>query len=132
MKIAVSSMGNSLDSQVDPRFGRCQVVLVVDTETLKVEPISNMNVGAAHGAGVGAAQMVALKGVKALLTGSVGPNAYSALEAAGIKVYTGVSGTILEAVNKFVKGELPQTAGPTVGGHYGMGGGRGGGQRGRR
>lgn len=94
MKVAVSSSGNSLDSCVDARFGRCQVILVVDTEALTVEPLSNTGVGAAHGAGVAAAQTVASKGVKAVLTGSVGPNAYSALEAAGIKVYTGVSGTV--------------------------------------
>ncbi len=45
MRIAVSSTGNSLDSQVDPRFGRCQIVLVVDTETLKVEALSNTSIG---------------------------------------------------------------------------------------
>jgi predicted Fe-Mo cluster-binding NifX family protein len=134
MKIAVSSMSTSLDGQVDPRFGRCPIILVVDTETLAVEALSNTSVEAAHGAGIGAAQMIASKGVKALLTGSVGPNAYSALTAAGIKVCTGVSGTVRDAVDKYKRGDLPQTSEPTVGGHHGMGegGGRGGGQgRGR-
>jgi predicted Fe-Mo cluster-binding NifX family protein len=103
--------------------------LVVDTETLAVKALSNTSVEAAHGAGIGAAQMIASEGVKALLTGSVGPNAYSALSAAGIEVYTGVSGTVKEAVEKLVKGELTRTTAPTVDGHHGLGGGRGGGGR---
>jgi predicted Fe-Mo cluster-binding NifX family protein len=127
MKVAVSSTGNSLDSQVDPRFGRCQVILVVDTETLKVEALSNTSVGVAHGAGVGAAQVVASKGINAVITGSVGPNAYSALNAAGVKIYTGVNGTVRDAVERLRKGDLIEIAGPTVGGHHGMGGLRGGG-----
>ena len=133
MKVAVSSTGYNLDSQLDPRFGRCQVILIVDTDTLVVEPLSNTNISVDHGAGVGAAQMVASNGVKVVLTGSVGPNAYNALEAAGIKIYTGVTGTVREAVDRFNRGELSPTTGPNVGGHHGMGGGRGGGQgRGRR
>jgi len=133
MRVAVSSTGNSLDSQVDPRFGRCQVILVVDTETLKVEALSNASIGVAHGAGVGAAQVVASKGINAVITGSVGPNAFSALNAAGIKVYTGVNGTVRDAVERLNRGEITETAGPTVGGHHGMGGLRGGGRgRGNR
>jgi len=103
---------------------------VVDTETLKVETLSNASVGLAHGAGVGAAQVVASKGINAVITGSVGPNAYSALSAAGIKVYTGVNGTVRDAVERLRRGEITETAGPTVGGHHGMGG-SGGGGRGR-
>jgi predicted Fe-Mo cluster-binding NifX family protein len=131
VKIAVSSLGTSLDSQVDPRFGRCQHVLLVDSDTMEFESISNSSVESPHGAGIGAAQLIASRGAKALLTGSVGPNAYSALTAAGIKVYTGISGSVREAVERLIKGELPQTTEPTVGGHHGMGFGAGQG-RGRR
>jgi len=128
MKVAVSSTGNSLDSSVDPRFGRCPVILIVDTETLKVEALSNTSIELAHGAGIGAAQAVASKGINAVITGSVGPNAYSALNAAGIKVYTGFNGTVRDAVERLRKGELSDTTGPTVGGHHGQGGSRGGGR----
>jgi predicted Fe-Mo cluster-binding NifX family protein len=133
MRVAVSSTGNSLDSQVDPRFGRCQVILVVDTETLNVEALSNASIGVAHGAGVGAAQVVASKGIDAVITGSVGPNAFRALNAASIKIYTGVNGTVRDAVERLNRGEITETAGPTVGGHHGMGGLRVGGRgRGNR
>jgi predicted Fe-Mo cluster-binding NifX family protein len=133
VKVAVSSTGGSLDSAVDPRFGRCGVFLVVDTETMKHQAVPNSSIGAAHGAGIGAAQAVAQLGVKAVITGQVGPNAHMALSQAGITVYTGASGTVKTAVEQFKSGALRTAASPTVGGHFGQGGGRGMGQgRGRR
>ena len=132
MKVAVSTSGQDLSGMVDPRFGRCPYFLIVDTETMAVETVPNGAVGTAHGAGIQAAQLVASKGVKAVLTGNVGPNAYSALSASGITVLTGVSGTVTEAVERFKRGELSTTSSPTVGGHFGTGGrggGRGGGRR---
>lgn len=133
MKVAVSSTGGSLDSAVDPRFGRCSVFLVVDTETMKYQAVPNSSIGAAHGAGIGAAQSVAQHGVKAVLTGHVGPNAHMALSQAGISVYTGAAGTVEEAVKQFKSGALREAASPTVGGHFGQRGGRRMGQgRGKR
>lgn len=126
MKVAVSASGQDLSGMVDPRFGRCPYFLVVDIETKIVEAIPNGGVGSAHGAGIQAAQLVASLGVKAVLTGNVGPNAYSALSASGISVLTGVSGTAAEAVERFKRGELDAASSPTVGGHFGTGG-RGGG-----
>ena len=133
MKVAVSSTGGSLDSAVDPRFGRCSVFLIVDTETMNYRAVPNSSTGSAHGAGIGAAQGVAQQGVKAVLTGHVGPNAHMALSQAGISVYTGAAGTVEAAVNQFKSGTLKMAESPTVGGHFGQGGGRGMRQgRGRR
>lgn len=132
MKVAVSTSGQDLSGMVDPRFGRCQYFLIIDTETMVVETVPNGAVGTAHGAGIQAAQLVASTGVKAVLTGNVGPNAYGALSASGITVLTGVSGTVAEALERFKRGELSTTSSPTVGGHFGTGGrggGRGGGRR---
>ncbi len=132
MKIAVSSSGNDLSSSVDPHFGRCPRFIIVETETMEFEIVPNTAVGSAHGAGIAAAQLVASKGVKAVLTGNVGPNAYSALSSSGIQVVTGVTGAVREAVKRFNSGEFKSTGGPTVGGHFGSGGkggGRGGGRR---
>ena len=137
MKIAVSAAGESLDAQIDPRFGRCPYFVIVDSETMKFEAIANTASGAMSGAGIQAAQLVANKGVQAVLTGSVGPNAFQALSSAGISVITGVFGTVREAVEKFKSGQLQKTTAPTtpmgfgMGGGYGMGMGRGrGGGRG--
>ena len=132
MKVAVTSTGNDLASEVSPQFGRCPQYLVVDTETMEFEVVQNTAVGSAHGAGIAAAQLVASKGVKVVLTGNVGPNAYSALTASGIKIVTGVSGTVGDAVKRFNSGDYQSSGGPSVGGHFGTGGrggGRGGGRR---
>jgi predicted Fe-Mo cluster-binding NifX family protein len=125
MKIAVSSTGNTVDSTVDPRFGRCGTFMIVDTETMEAESIMNDSLSAAHGAGIGAAQKVASLGVKAVITGHVGPNAHMALSGAGVEIYTVQQGTVKEAVNLLNNGELSKVSSPTVGGHFGQGRGRG-------
>jgi predicted Fe-Mo cluster-binding NifX family protein len=121
MKIAVSSTGETLDVPVDPRFGRCMTFLIVDTDTMKAEPVTNSSVNSAHGAGIGAAQKVASLGVKAVITGHVGPNAHMALSGAGVDIYTIPQGTVREAVERFKKGELSKVSSPTFGGHFGHG-----------
>jgi predicted Fe-Mo cluster-binding NifX family protein len=127
MRICVSASANSLDASVDPRFGRCPYFIIVDSETMQFEAVPNPASGAMGGAGIQAAQIIASKGAKAVITGNVGPNAFQALSAAGIKIITGAYGTVREVVEKYRRGELKETSSPTVGGHFGMGmgGGRG-------
>jgi len=125
LKVAVSATGPSLDASVDPRFGRCSYFVIVDVETMQFEAIPNSAQYAGGGAGIQAAQTVASKGVKAVLTGNVGPNAYQALSAAGIQIITGAYGTVREAVMKYKQGELSGASTPTAPMHYGMGGGYG-------
>jgi len=125
LKVCVTSSGNNLDAQLDPRFGRCAYLVIVDSETLQFEAIPNSASGATGGAGIQAAQTIANKGAKVLVTGNVGPNAFQALSAAGIEIITGASGTVRDAVEKFRKGEFRKTDAPTVGDHFGAGRGRG-------
>lgn len=131
MKIAVSANGETLDSQVDQRFGRCPYFLIVDSETSSFEVMTNEAANAMGGAGIQAAQSIAKKGVAVVITGNVGPNAFQTLSAAGIEIAVGASGTIRETIDKFKRGELNKTGAPTVRGHFGIGQGRGRGQ-GRR
>jgi predicted Fe-Mo cluster-binding NifX family protein len=125
MKICVTATANSLDAQIDPRFGRCSHLVIVDSETMQFEAISNMASGATGGAGIQAAQTIADKGVKLLVTGNIGPNAFQALSAAGIDIVTGAFGTVRDVIEKYKKGELGKTGAPTVRGHFGIGRGRG-------
>jgi predicted Fe-Mo cluster-binding NifX family protein len=133
MKICVTAAADGLDAQLDPRFGRCPYFVIVESETMKFETIANNASGAMGGAGIQAAQTVASKGVKVLITGNVGPNAFQALSAAGIKIVTGAFGTVREVVERYKGGELTgETGAPTVRGHFGMGMGRESGRRRRQ
>jgi len=120
MKICVTAQGKTLDDQVDPRFGRCQFFIVVDTNTLDFEAIENQSAQFSGGAGIQSGQLMASKGVKAVLTGNVGPNAFQTLTAGGIKIYTGLSGKIRDAVEKYKGGSLKPTENPNVGSKFGM------------
>ena len=131
MKICVTSTGDTLDSDVDPRFGRCRYFLILDTDTMKFKSISNESAITSGGAGIQAAQTIAKAGVEVVITGNMGPNAFQTLSAAGITVFTGVNGNIKEAVEKYKKGEMKKTLAPSVGSHFGMGRSGGGFGRGR-
>ena len=129
MKIAISATGPTLDAEVDPRFGRCQYFIIADPETMEFEALDNSNAMAAGGASISTGQMIAGKGVEAVLTGNCSPNAYRVLSAAGIQVITGVSGKIRDAVQGYKSDKFQSIPQPTVSTHFGMGMGKGGGRR---
>ncbi len=120
MKIAVSAVGQNLDAQVDPRFGRCQNFIIVDTDTMEFEAVVNDSAGASGGAGIAAAQSIAGKGVEAMLTGNCGPNAFGVFNSAGIKVITGAAGTVKEAIDSYKAGKLQAISQPNANAHSGM------------
>ena len=113
-KIAITSEGPSLDDQIDPRFGRAAGFVVVDLETMDTQYIDNgQSQVMAQGAGIQAAELIARAGVSCLLTGYVGPKAFKALAAVGIKVGQNLEGlTVRQAVERFQGGqvEMAQTA----------------------
>ena len=121
MKIAVSATATDLSAQVDPRFGRCRYFIIVDPDSMEFESIENSSVMAGGGAGVATAQLIVGKEVEAVLTGNCGPNAFSVLEAAKIKVMTGVSGNVREAVGSYKAGGLNAASQANVSPHSGMG-----------
>lgn len=119
MKIAITSKGADLDSEVDPRFGRAAYILVVDSETLDFEALNNKsNVNALKGAGIQAASMISDKGAEVLLTGFCGPNAFKTLKAANISVANDASGTVRDAVKDYLEGKLVVSDSPNVEGHW--------------
>lgn len=134
MTIAVTASGPELSDQVDPRFGRSPYFLFVDPDSMEFEAVENPNAGEAGGAGIQSAGMVSDKGAEALLTGTCGPNAFKALQAAGVKVVFGASGPVQQAIQRYNAGELqPSTqpdVPPDVAAGPGAGRGRGGPGRG--
>ncbi len=121
MKIAISSTGTVLESSVDPRFGRCPYYIIYDTESGDFEAIENKSSLATGGAGIQAAQSISDMKVEAVITGNIGPNAFRVLSTASIKIYSGVTDSIKNAIEKFKNGEYEETTGPDVGSHFGMG-----------
>ena len=93
-----------MSALVSEQFGRCAYFIIVDSETMKWEPIFNQAAGMMGGAGPEAARLISSRGVEVVLTGSVGPNAEPALKSAGIKIVTGISGTLTvkQAVEQYL------------------------------
>lgn len=120
MKIAVSATGNTMESQMDQRFGRAASFIVVDAQTMEYEVINNTAAASSGGAGISAAQLVADKDAEAVITGNVGPNAMNVLKAAKIEIYKGRAASVKENVELFIKGELEKIH-TNVPAHFGMG-----------
>jgi len=110
MKIAVASLGNTLESTVSPGFGRAPFFVFVDVENGEIkgwETIENPGYMAPRGAGIAAANAVVGRGAKAVVAGNFGPNAYTLLSQAGLAIYASPPIPVKEAAVKAEKGELP-------------------------
>lgn len=118
MKVAVTATGSDLDSMVDERFGRCRYFIFIDPETEEFEAVENIYMGDAHGAGVQVAQFIIDKGISALITVNVGPNAMRVLKESGIEVYAASSMSVKEAVENYVHGKLTKVFSPTTPPHH--------------
>ena len=119
MKIVVTSQGEDINSQVDPRFGRAKLFIVVDPQTDEFSVHDNtQNLNLAQGAGIQAGRTVVELGAVAVITGNVGPKAFATLQAANVAVYPGASGTVKEAVEQFKAGRLRRADEANVAGHW--------------
>jgi predicted Fe-Mo cluster-binding NifX family protein len=124
MRIVVTSSGADLDAPASPVFGRCPTFVLVDTETMAFEALENPAIAAAGGAGVRAAQFIVGKGVQAVVTGNVGPNAFQVLQSAAIPIYLFDGGTVRQAAEAHQAGKLPTAGSATAPEHAGMRGRR--------
>ena len=120
MKVAISSSGKNLDAQIDPRFGRCEYFVIVETDDMSFEVFANEGMAVSGGAGIQAAMFVVSKGAKVVITGNIGPNAVSTFSAEGLEVITGQSGTVRKAVDDYNLGKLSATNAANVSKHHGM------------
>ncbi|HDD36834.1 MAG TPA: dinitrogenase iron-molybdenum cofactor [Archaeoglobus veneficus] len=111
MKIAASTNVGGLDDKITPMFGRAPTFTIVDVkngEITAIETVKNTAAVRGGGAGIAASQTLADKGVEVLLTGNVGPNAISVLNAANIKIYRADGLVVEDAVKKYLNGELEE------------------------
>ncbi len=106
MKVCITAETESIEGNMDSRFGRAPFLIVFDTDQEHVDVFKNPSLSQSGGAGGHTAQFLDSKDVKTVLTGHVGPNAVTALKAAGISVATGVTGTVKSVWGRFKSGEL--------------------------
>jgi predicted Fe-Mo cluster-binding NifX family protein len=125
VKIVVTANGTDLDAPASPVFGRCPVYVFVDTETMHFEAIGNPERDTLRGAGFEAAEFVVERGAQAVVTGNVGPNAFSVFQSSGVPVYLSGRGTVREAVEAYETGRLQPVEGANVPTHSGTSGGIG-------
>ena len=119
MRIAITSQGEDLNSEVDSRFGRASKFLLVDTKSMAFEVIENLQSrDLPQGAGIQAAQNIIQHNPDAVLTGYCGPKAFKVLQAAGVKVVVGVRGKIEDAVQAYLEGRYQPAKQPNVEGHW--------------
>jgi predicted Fe-Mo cluster-binding NifX family protein len=119
MKIAFTAKENTLDSQIDERFGRARYFLIYDLEKEDYDFIENKQaLDSPSGAGIQAAQIILDQGVSALVTGHCGPKAYKALEAANISIYVQARGEIKDVIQAYKQGKLKKANAPDVEGHW--------------
>jgi len=119
MNIAVTSQGESMDSQIDPRLGRTKFFIIYDTGKGDFAAMDNeQNLNAAQGAGIQAAQNVIGTGSEVVITGNCGPKAFRVLAAGDVKVFKALGGTVKENIEKYNKGELEEMDAANVEGHW--------------
>lgn len=120
MRICISSAGKTLNDAMDPRFGRAAWFIFADTDTGEYEVYQNESEQAGGGAGVSSGQLMADKGVEAVITGNVGPNAMYVLKGAGIAMYKGIPGSVKTNMDSFIEGKLQEITSSRPS-HSGMG-----------
>jgi predicted Fe-Mo cluster-binding NifX family protein len=119
MKVLLTAKGKQTSDAVDPRFGRAKFFILADTATSEITVHDNsQNLNAAQGAGIQAAETVSRLGAEAVVTGNVGPKAFRALNAAGIKIYLSNDATVADAISRFKAGELKEASVANVEGHW--------------
>ena len=121
MKIVITSSANDLEGDMDPRFGRCEYFIVVDTDSMAFEAIQNPALAAPGGAGIQAAQFIAEMKADAVISGNYGPNAFGVLSATAMDLYrVQTTMTVKDVVAHFNAGELEKVEQPTSRSHSGI------------
>lgn len=119
MRVAITSTGKELTSEIDPRFGRAAYFIIVDSETMDYKVVENQqNFNLPQGAGIQAGKMIVDNNVDVLITGNCGPKAFNLLQHAKVQVIIGAQGKVIDTLSRYRKGELDNASKPNVEGHW--------------
>jgi len=86
MKIAITSAGNSLESIIDTRFGRCSYFAIYDTKMQTTVFLPNPSKELLEGAGPAAVEFIASHHVDKIVSGEFGMKIKSLLESLSIEM----------------------------------------------
>lgn len=103
MKIAISADGSNLDAKVANRLSTAKYLLIIDSDSGEFEAVPTSVNTHQHGAGVRTIVLAVSRGAKAVLTGYCGPDIRSQLNAGGIEILTGITGTVKDALEQYKK-----------------------------
>ncbi|MCF6464377.1 NifB/NifX family molybdenum-iron cluster-binding protein [Clostridium sp. Cult2] len=120
MRIALSSSDKDLDSNLDLRLGRSPYFIIYDLDTDQFKATENKGESSSGGAGIAAAQQLIDESVEIVISGNVGPNAFTLLESSNIKMYKGESISCKLLIEMYREGKLEEIkeSGPSrKGGH---------------
>jgi predicted Fe-Mo cluster-binding NifX family protein len=108
MRIAISAENQiGLDSPVSPHFGRCPCYILVDVEgqeVTAVTPVDNPYYGK-HAPGQ-VPGFIHSQGADVMLAGGMGRRAVSFFQQYGIEAVTGASGSVRQALQRYLGGKL--------------------------
>jgi predicted Fe-Mo cluster-binding NifX family protein len=107
-RIAVSADDNKgLDSVVSPHFGRCPYYAVIDVEDHHVESLSALKnpFYGQHSPGA-VPRFIQEQGADVILTGGMGRRAIGFFRQMGIEAVTGAYGSVRNALEAYLGGEL--------------------------
>lgn len=110
MKIAVASNGPDLDAEVGHRLGLSPYLIVIDLNTMDFEAVPISFDGTGAGAGIGAAAIALEKNARAILAGYVSPAIAKPLLEHNVEIFTSISGSVRDAIERYKKGEIKSSA----------------------
>ena len=124
MRVAISLESNlGLESNVSGHFGRCPYFLIADLEVdeiQSVEVIENPHFREHRPGQV--PDFIRGKGSQVMISGGMGKRAQAFFGELGVQTAVGASGTAAQAIEQYLRGELPESGLCGGGHHHGEGG----------
>ena len=108
MRIAISAENqNGLDGPVSPHFGRCPCYILVDVEGREVTAVTAVDnpYYGKHAPGQ-VPGFIHSQGADVMLAGGMGRRAVNFFQQYGIEAVTGASGTVQQALQSYLGGDL--------------------------
>jgi len=117
-RIAVPCIGRAdLKAPVSPHFGRCDSYAIVSLEDGKIKAVESLS-NNGHSECAGSVRRLVENGVGLMLVTGMGMRPYLICKQLGIEVRCGITGTVADAIESFLKNKtMPMTEDSLCGHH---------------